>query len=216
MRSMRLFRRGIAATLTAFTTLAVTAACGNDLANDTAGSARHGNATSPAVGTSAATGDIGHNQADVTFAQTMMAHHQQAIEMANLGEAKASNPQVKALAVKIKSAQQREIEEMSNWLKDWGVPAPSAAAGHNMPGMSDSAMPGMMSEKDMTTLRAAKSADFDTMFLEMMIGHHKGAVEMATTHQQHGQRPGVKAFAESVKTDQGAEVQQMETLLGKP
>jgi uncharacterized protein (DUF305 family) len=218
MRTNLAIRRTLGVTLTVLTAVAVTG-CGGDTGHDTAAPAGGGhNSTTSAPATSsssAATGTSAHNKADVTFAQSMILHHKQAIEMADMGE-KASNTDVKTLAEKIKSVQQPEIEKMSTWLSAWGEPMPSeAAGGHGMPGMSDSEMPGMMTDKDMASLKNAKGAAFDTMFLEMMIEHHQGAVAMANTQQQQGQNADAKALAETIKTDQSAEIKQMESLLDK-
>src|SRR4249920_2095383 len=79
----------------------------------------------------AAAGD--HNQADVMFAQMMIPHHEQAIEMAQLASTRASSADVKALAAQIQAAQQPEIDEMKGWLASWGVPTMPNNTGHNMP-----------------------------------------------------------------------------------
>lgn len=216
MRTNLQIRRALGITLSTLTAVAVTG-CGGDAGHDAAAPAGggHNSTTAPATtSSSAATESSAHNKADATFAQSMILHHKQAVEMADMGD-KASNAEVKALAAKIKSTQQPEIETMSSWLSAWGEPMPSeAAGGHGMPGMSDSEMPGMMTDKDMAALKNATGAAFDKMFLDMMIEHHQGAVQMADIQQQQGQNADAKALAATIRTDQSAEIKQMETLLG--
>lgn len=168
-----------------------------------------------------------HNAADVTFAQMMIVHHQGAVEMADLAPSRAASQEVKDLAVKIKAAQGPEIEQMQTWLTAWGSAAPTTTAepddsmGHG--GMSDMgeegdmstgmAMPGMMSDEQMQELTDATGAEFDRLFLEMMIMHHQGAIEMAATEIAEGSNPAALALAESITTSQTAEIAEMQQLL---
>jgi uncharacterized protein (DUF305 family) len=148
-----------------------------------------------------------HNSADVEFATMMIPHHQQALEMAELAGERASNPEVKKLAGKIEKAQDPEIKLMSGWLRGWGepVPSPGMMGGHDMPGL--------MSDQDMKALEKASGEDFDRMFLEMMIRHHQGAVDMAETELKEGKDPAVRKLAKSIATSQTAEIGQMRNLL---
>lgn len=75
-------------------------------------------------------------------------------------------------------------------------------------------MPGMASETDMTQMMNMHGPDFDRMFLQMMIRHHQGAVEMARTEQTHGINPDAKALAHTIDTSQTTEISQMQQLLG--
>jgi len=152
------------------------------------------------------------NDADVTFAQSMIPHHEQAVEMATLAQERASSTEVKQLADKIEAAQGPEIDSMTGWLEDWGREAPSDSMG----GMdhSGSDMSGMMSDADIESLGAATGAQFDQMFLTMMIEHHTGAIEAAKTEQQDGENSDAIALAEKIEADQTAEIAQMEDLLG--
>ena len=174
-------------------------------------------------------GGGGHNQADVTFAQEMIPHHAQAVQMAEMAQESAASGQVKELAEDIRSAQDPEIELMTGWLEAWGEDVPEAGgmsgegAGDMDHGMdhdaSDgdsgaAAMPGMMSEQEMDDLGAASGATFDTMWLEMMIEHHEGAIEMARTEQATGENPDAIALAEDIETAQAEEIGTMERLLG--
>ncbi|MEP7090010.1 MAG: DUF305 domain-containing protein [Nocardioidaceae bacterium] len=152
------------------------------------------------------------NDADVTFTQSMIPHHRQAVEMATLARTNGSAPEVKTLAVKIEGAQGPEIDTMTQWLKDWGQKVPS----DSMSGMghSGSSMPGMMSDADMRKLDAATGPTFDRMFLTMMTSHHSGAIEMAKTEQKDGKNPDAVALAKKIEADQTAEIADMEKILG--
>lgn len=152
-----------------------------------------------------------HNEADVTFATDMIPHHGQAITMAKLAATRASNPKVKSLAQRIEEAQDPEIKTMSGWLRSWGEDVPpvdmGSMAGHG-------SMPGMMSAEQMAALTKAKGAEFDRMFLMMMIAHHQGAVEMAKTEQKDGKHPDAKKLAAQIEKAQTAEIADMNALLG--
>src|SRR5262245_16345863 len=147
------------------------------------------------------------NDADVMFAQRMIPHHQQAIEMAQMAPSHAQNPKVKHLAAEIVVAQAPEIKTMTGWLHAWGKPVPTG-----MPGMM-SPVPGMMSPQDMSQLMAAHGAHFDRMFLQMMIRHHQGAVDMAKTEQARGLNPDAKKLAQQIETSQTAQIAQMQQML---
>lgn len=182
-------RKTITAALVAASLLTL-AACGNEDDNDSA---------------------AGHNDADVAFAQQMIPHHQQAIEMAELAETRAESPEVKDLAADIKAAQDPEIETMTGWLDSWGEEAPGEG-GHGGHDTSDD-MAGMMTEEEMADLEGSSGSEFDQMFLTMMIEHHEGAIEMAKTEQAEGEFPDALALAEEIESSQTEEIQTMQELL---
>lgn len=156
----------------------------------------------------------GHNDADVTFAQEMIPHHQQAIEMAALAETRAESQEVKDLAADIEAAQDPEIDTMTGWLESWGEEVPKEdMSGMDHGDMSSEDMPGMMSEDEMTDMEGASGAEFDQMFLTMMIEHHDGAIEMAQTEQADGEYPDAVELAGNIETAQTAEIQTMQDLL---
>ncbi|MFE6648969.1 DUF305 domain-containing protein [Nocardioides sp. NPDC057772] len=156
----------------------------------------------------------GHNDADVAFAQQMIPHHQQAIEMADLAETRAESQEVKDLAADIEAAQGPEIETMTGWLESWDEDVPEdGMSGMDHGDMSSEEMTGMMSEEDMTNLENASGAEFDQMFLTMMIEHHEGAIEMAQTEQVDGEFPDATAMAEDIETAQAEEIETMRGLL---
>jgi uncharacterized protein (DUF305 family) len=179
----------------------------------------------PAGDTSAQVSETEHNDADVAFATDMIQHHAQALSMVDLTVDRTLDPEVQQLADAIRAAQGPEIETMSDWLQDWDEEVPEtmrdhANAGHDMEGMGeamegmDSDMPGMMSSEDFEELETASDADFETMWLEMMIEHHEGAVEMARDQQENGRYAPAVALAGDVIDTQTAEIEQMRSLLG--
>ncbi|WP_433476297.1 DUF305 domain-containing protein [Spirillospora sp. CA-142024] len=186
------------------------AACGDD--NDSGSMSGHSMSASASPSSAAQA----HNDQDVMFAQMMIPHHRQAIEMAGLAATRASSAEVKRLASDIKKAQDPEIQQLTGWLTSWGASVPSPGMGSmNHGGMEHGGMDGMMSEKDMKELESAKGQAFDKSFLEMMIKHHQGAVTMAKTEQASGQFPAAKAMADGIVSSQSAEIAKMRALLQK-
>lgn len=177
------------------------AACGND----------------DAAGSGAGSSEESFNDADVTFAEGMIPHHEQAVEMAEMATQQASSAEVKALAEDIEAAQDPEIEQLQEWLDAWGEDAPSESMGHGDMGHGDesSSMSGMMTEDDMMALGDSNGAAFDRMWLEMMIEHHNGAVQMAETEVADGEHPGAIDMANQIIETQEAEISQMEKLLAR-
>lgn len=165
--------------------------------------------------TPAATSAVGkeYNAADLAFAQGMIPHHRQALEMAELAPERASSPEVKQLAEAIRKAQDPEIATMSGWLTGWGekVPQPGEAGGHA--GHGDTGVAGMMTEAEMVSLKGSTGPAFDTAFLKMMVVHHTGALEMAKEQQEKGSYAPAKELAGAVVSGQTAEIEQMNKLL---
>ncbi|MDQ3094786.1 MAG: DUF305 domain-containing protein [Actinomycetota bacterium] len=157
-------------------------------------------------------GEAAFNEADVAFAQGMIVHHQQAIDMAVLGQDNAASPEVRQLAADIEAAQGPEIATMTQWLEAWGEEVPEAGDGMDH-SMEEDEMSGMMSGEDMEQLEAASGAEFDQMFLTMMIEHHQGAIETAHAEQNEGEHAEAIALAEQIESDQTAEIETMEGLL---
>ncbi|WP_410651501.1 DUF305 domain-containing protein [Amycolatopsis sp. cmx-4-54] len=149
----------------------------------------------------------GHNQADVTFAQGMIPHHEQALEMAKLVDGRTRNAKVVDLAARIRKAQDPEIQQLNGLLKGWGVAPSGEHSGHG-------SASGMMTEGDLEKLGKAKDAAFDKQWLEMMVEHHEGALEMAKTALQQSSNAEVKALAQKVIDGQQAEIAEMRALLG--
>ncbi|MFG1953083.1 DUF305 domain-containing protein [Micromonospora sp. NPDC048830] len=192
------------------------------------GSADYSGHPSSGQGTPAATVSSGapasepatFNDADVMFAQMMVPHHQQAVEMAELAETRAADAEVKGLAAQIKGAQDPEIATLTGWLAAWGRPLPAAGSGHGhghgaAPSPTAHDMPGMMSEADMTSLASATGTDFDRRFLTMMIAHHEGAISMAKDELAKGANADAKALAQRIATSQQAEIDAMNKILAR-
>lgn len=173
----------------------------------TASSATPSGAQTPASGP--------QNDADVQFAQGMVPHHQQAVEMSDLMLTKPdADPRVLTLAQQIKDAQGPEITQMTGWLEGWGftkLPTNDDEDHSDHAGMEG--MDGMMSEKDMQELEEATGADASELFLEGMIQHHEGAVEMAETEIADGENPDAIKLAETIITTQQQEIEVMKDLL---
>ncbi|MFZ3495819.1 DUF305 domain-containing protein [Streptomyces sp. 5.8] len=147
-----LIRRATAVAAAATAAL-VLAACGG---NGDSGAVRNGhNTASPSASAPAQQGD--HNAADVTFAQGMIPHHRQAIEMADLAATRAGSPEVKKLADEIKKAQDPEVKTLSGWLASWGEQVPAEGEGHGGHDMS-----GMMTAEEMKQLESSSGKAFDT------------------------------------------------------
>jgi uncharacterized protein (DUF305 family) len=199
-------RRAMLAGVATLVALALAAGCGNgddsgDM-NGMPGMDDNGTGSTP---TSAAA----FNAADVSFAQNMMPHHQQAVQMADLAATRANDAELKQLAAAIKAAQDPEIATMTGWLTGWGEPT-APAGGHS--GMS---MPGMMSDDEMAQLQAGSGVDFDRMFARMMIAHHNGAIQMAREQQTGGSNAEAKALAATIERTQAAEVTKLEAILDR-
>lgn len=198
--------RRLAAPSIALALTAVLTACGSDDAPSAD--------TSPAAVTevpagSAATVDL--NEADIEFAQGMIAHHEQAIEMSEiaLDPNAGAGAEVVDLATRIQAAQEPEIDQMTAWLTAAGESVTmDMSDGHDM-----SSMEGMMSVEQMDTLSASTGAEFDQMWLEMMIAHHEGAISQSETVEANGSNPDVLALADQIIADQQGEIAEMQALL---
>ncbi|MBN6040992.1 DUF305 domain-containing protein [Amycolatopsis sp. 195334CR] len=150
-----------------------------------------------------------HNDQDVSFAKEMVQHHQQALEMSRLVPDRSSSAPVLDLAARIEKAQDPEIKEMEGWLGAWGAaPADEHGGGHGD-------MAGMMTGAEMTQLAQASGTEFDRLWLELMIKHHRGAVDMAKKQLAEGADPGAKALAQRIIDAQQSEIGEMEQLLNQ-
>lgn len=183
----------------------VTACGGSTAGTSTTPTAAGASATS--VATVAAGSD-----ADISFAQLMIPHHQQAVAMADLALARDTSNEVRSLAEQIKAAQDPEIQLMTGWLQAWGAPIQMGEdhGGHDMGGMT---MSGMMSDQQMQELSDATGAAFDQMWLEMMIAHHQGAISMAQQVKVQSTNPDVATLADAVISGQTAEIATMQAIL---
>lgn len=147
---------------------------------------------------------------DVMFAQMMIPHHEQAVVMADLAPTRAASPVIKDLAAEIKAAQQPEIDQMSAWLEEWGVPvmdADEAMSAHGGHGMA-----GMLTPAQLDELAASSGPQFDRLFAEYMILHHEGAIDMAQDVVDSSD-PRVASLASAIITTQDAEIGALQAFL---
>jgi uncharacterized protein (DUF305 family) len=149
--------------------------------------------------------DTGSVAADVRFAEAMIPHHRQALEMAALAGLRTSDELVLALAERITRGQAPEIAVMTSWLRSLGRPAPEAHD-HRV-------AYGMATLEQMNRLRTARGAAFDSLFLELMIRHHEGAVTMAGEELRHGTDRAMRKMAQDVVAGQQIEVTRMRRIL---
>ena len=175
------------------------------------------------LGRSSFTGD------DVAFMQHMIVHHAQAVEMVELLQTRGAHPTVRRLGQRIAMSQEAEMALMLDWLTERGQPLEMpgmgggharmghpAHAGHAMPPSATPVMAGMLSPVQMQALAAASGADFDRLFLEGMIRHHQGALDMVDalmTRPDAAEDTTLSDFTTSVVGDQSAEILRMQSLL---
>jgi uncharacterized protein (DUF305 family) len=159
-----------------------------------------------AAGSTSAPATNAHNQADVTFAQKGIPHHQQAIPMSDsiLGK-QGIDPRVVQLATQFKADQGPEIQQMQTWLSQWGQPTASMD-----PGME---MPGMLPDQDINALQSAQGVDATKRFLTQMIECHEGTIAMAEDEIKDGQYPPAVALAHSISTREQQENTTMQGIL---
>lgn len=194
-------KRTMAIAVAALATVAIAAGCSNSSNAPASGSPT--TSTSGAAPASATSSQ--HNDADVMFAQHMIPHHQQAVEMSDMLLAKQGiDKRVTDLATQIKAAQAPEIQQMQGWLTAWGNP-PMPQMGH---------MQGMMSDADMNALRDAQGVEAAKLYLTQMIAHHEGAITMAQTEIGDGQYPDAVKMAHAIVTTQQQEIDTMRGILG--
>ncbi len=197
--------RRLAAPAIALALTATLAACGSD---DHSSMADTTTATQAPGGS---TPTVTLNAADIEFAQGMIAHHEQAIEMAEiaLDPKVGASPEVLDLATRIKGAQDPEVELMTGWLTAAGEPVMmDGGDGHDM-----SSMDGMMTAEQMDTMAAMTGTEFDKTWLEMMIAHHEGAITQSQAVKADGSNADVLALADQIITAQQGEITEMKALL---
>jgi len=200
MRMKKVLAGGISVFALSF----VVAGCGSDT------TAEQAQTTSAAAAPSTTQQGRPHNDADVMFAQHMIPHHQQAVEMSDIILGKPDiDPRVTDLADQIQAAQGPEIDQMQSWLKQWGNPP---MGDHE--GMGDhGGMAGMVSDADMTALRDAQGIDAAKLFLTHMIAHHEGAIDMAQEEVNEGRFEDAVQMARTIVITQEQEIKDMRQVL---
>jgi uncharacterized protein (DUF305 family) len=162
---------------------------------------------------------------DVGFSRDMSRHHLQGVEMANLVADRSEDPAVRGLAFDIATTQNNQVGRMQGWLSLWGYSptggevmawmggmdmGSGAHAGHTAEG---ALMPGMATEEELRQLRSLQGSAFDVDFLQLMLRHHQGGLDMAEYGAQHADVPAVRALARSIATSQTGESELMTSML---
>ncbi len=165
-----------------------------------------------------------YTPADIEFMQAMIPHHFQATQMADLVAERTNTEELTAIAKKIGAGQADEITFMQGWLRDRGEtpadPGKHAAMGHSTHDVSKmhAGMAGMATPEQMAQLAAAEGTAFDRLFLQLMIAHHQGALEMVDTlfeTQGAAYDPVLYRFVSDIDADQKSEITRMSALLEK-
>ncbi len=158
--------------------------------------------------------NLSFTDADVKFMQGMISHHAQAVEMGALVEGRTNREALIAMAQRISISQEDEMSMMRGWLEDRGLDIPDEHAHHSMG--EDDLMPGMLSPEDFAQLTAAEGPLFDSLFLQFMIDHHEGALEMVETlldQPGSAQDSVIYEFTTDVTADQTSEIERMSAML---
>ena len=160
----------------------------------------------------------GFNDQDVDFATNMIPHHQQAIEMAAMVPDRSTDPAVLKLASDISAAQGPEIETLKVFLVQWrqgaDTPAPSESPDPHQAMDPSMDMQGMVDAAAIANLASLKGPEFDKLWMQSMISHHEGAIEMANAEIAGGANVDAKTLAQQIVTAQQGEITQMKQMLG--
>jgi len=166
-------------------------------------------------------GQFPYTDADVEFMSGMIPHHAQAVLMAGWAPTHGARADVAILCERIVVGQRDEIATMQQWLRDRGQPVPDATSTRHKMKMNgtehEMLMPGMMTDEQMAALDKARGPEFDRLFLEGMIRHHQGAIDMVDAlFKSYGaaQDELIYKFASDVYADQSTEIARMQKMLG--
>ena len=156
---------------------------------------------------------IHFTEADVKFMQGMISHHAQALEMTSLVESRTNREAIRLLSRRIELSQEDEIAMMQGWLRDRNLMVTDLAA-HHAP--SFPLMPGMLTDEELERLDRAEGFEFDSLFLELMIKHHEGAltmVERLLDQRGSAQDSVLFTFTSDITSDQSSEIDRMNSML---
>ena len=176
-----------------------------------AGGCHHAATPAPEASTEASTSSVGMTTgapADVTFLEDMVIHHQQALELAAMVPIQSSDSALRAFAEQNATQQRTELQGCQAQLLQWEVPG--GHSGRDKP----ADIPGMVDQATIEKLRGLRGRAFETLWLQTMIAHHRGAIAMAQNEIEHGQSPEAISIAQSLVPFQQAEINQMNQLLG--
>jgi uncharacterized protein (DUF305 family) len=206
---MRSIATRVAAALAAGAAAVLLAACGGSADSSGDGGAGSGIPETPVI-----TGEpAGHNADDIAFATAMIPHHQQAIELSKLVPDRTTDSELAALASRIPTEQQSEINILNVFLVQWNENSDAGTFSGDEHAAHGQAMPGMVDEPTMTKLKSLSGAEFDRLWLQSMISHHQGAVEMAKAEVANGNNVDAVAMARTMVAMQEAEIGQMKKML---
>ncbi|HEY0671645.1 MAG TPA: DUF305 domain-containing protein [Longimicrobiales bacterium] len=160
----------------------------------------------------------GYTAADVRFMQNMIGHHAQALLLSGLVESRTTREDFHLMAERIRLSQESEIAQMQRWLQQRGEQVPPADASSHVAMGHGTPMPGMLTEAELNQLRSARGVEFEKLFLQLMIKHHEGALQMVRelyAAPGSGQEPELFILASDVDADQTAEIRRMRALLDR-
>jgi uncharacterized protein (DUF305 family) len=147
------------------------------------------------------------------FARDMMAHHAQAVQMAEIVRFKTKSDEIRTLATDIALTQQAQIGMIQGWLDVWGLPASGTEPAMSWMGHpTEGPMPGMATPQEIDRLKDAPAAEADELFLWLMIRHHRAAIPMAEAILERTDRPEVRQLAEAIAASQRQEIHTMEAM----
>ncbi|WP_447007382.1 DUF305 domain-containing protein [Saccharothrix isguenensis] len=155
---------------------------------------------------------VAPSEADLTYVARMIVHHKQALEMSALAPERAQNETVRGLASRIYDTQGPEIGAMEQWQRQYAEAAPGHGHNADLPDVDHGSMPGMATPEQMAALKAATGAEFDRLFLQLMIAHHEGAVRMAVEVLSSGRDVRVEEMANDVAVSQTDEMERMKAI----
>ena len=155
-----------------------------------------------------------HNSTDVMFLQMMLAHHEPSAELLDLGLTRVTRADIRALATEFETARAADARAMAEWLERWGEPLttdadPAVHAGHG-PGLH------ALGRAEIAELAATGPDEFDIAFVNVLIGHQHGAVELARMETAGGANPQVKELAKQTDETVRAQIQQMLRMVAQP
>ena len=154
-----------------------------------------------------------YTEEDVRFVRDMLHHHAQALVMTGYVDDRTTNRDLRLLAERMEISQTDEMAQLEKWLRDRAEPIRDPDAAHDV----HADMPGLLTDEELAQLEAAKGAEFERLFLEFMIKHHEGAIQMVADLNEAGgaQETEIGLFARHVEADQGIEIARMQQLLAR-
>lgn len=187
------------------TTLTALTACG-------------GEGSEPGGTVHTAPGGAEFNDADAEFATTMLQHHAHALHLVDLTLGRRLGPEVRGLVEQVRSTRATEIQQLTTWLTDWERPVPETVRDHanahgDGHGEVGDDLPGVPDADDLAALDSA--TDFERAWLELMVEHHEGALELAEDEVEDGHAREVRDLAGQMVRAQEAELETMATLLAR-